>query len=122
RELHAGDLAKSRVRLLGRGRVDAGAHAAPLGAPLERRSLGLAGLVLSALADQLLDRGHRFSELLVAFCNDVVVRAVKPGPTPALGCVATPCGHHPGYLRKAGGSQPEHVRSMPGSLSQRTCP
>ena len=39
---HAGDLAQRRVRLLrGRG-VDAGAHAAPLRAALERRRLGLA--------------------------------------------------------------------------------
>src|SRR6266568_5037626 len=55
----ADDLAQRRVRLLGRGGVDAGAHAAPLRTPLERRSLLLGDLVLAALADQLLDRGHR---------------------------------------------------------------
>src|SRR6266568_4605848 len=58
-QLHTGDLAQRRVRLLGRGGVDAGAHAAPLRTPLERRSLLLGDLVLAALADQLLDRGHR---------------------------------------------------------------
>src|SRR5689334_2267671 len=57
-ESHAGDLAQRRVRLLRSGGVDAGAHTAALRAPLEGRSLGLADLVLAALADQLLDRGH----------------------------------------------------------------
>src|SRR3954452_9636518 len=61
READARDLAQRRVRLLGGGRVHARAHAASLRAPLERRSLGLADLVLAALADQLLDRGHRIS-------------------------------------------------------------
>src|SRR5215470_20230422 len=56
-----GDLAERRVRLLGRGGVDARADAATLRAPLERRGLVLGYLVLPALADQLLDRGHRVS-------------------------------------------------------------
>ena len=34
-------------------------HTPPLGRTLERRRLGLADLVLAALADQLVDRGHR---------------------------------------------------------------
>src|SRR5579875_1491701 len=55
-EPHPGDLAQRRVRLLGRRRVDARAHAAPLRAALEGRRLGLADLVLPALADQLRDR------------------------------------------------------------------
>src|ERR1700753_4020435 len=58
-QLHPGDLAQRRVGLLGRGGVDAGAHAAPLRTPLESRSLLLGDLVLAALADQLLDRWHR---------------------------------------------------------------
>src|SRR6266702_5472270 len=58
-QLYASDLAQRRVRLLRGGGVDAGAHAAPLRTPLECRSLLLGDLVLAALADQLLDRGHR---------------------------------------------------------------
>src|SRR5258705_4162973 len=54
----AGDLAQRRVRLLGRGGVHTGTHAAPLRASLEGRRLGLARLRLAALADQLLDGGH----------------------------------------------------------------
>src|SRR5690349_12281939 len=60
-QAHARDLAQCRVRLLRGGRVDARAHAPPLRAPLEGGGLGLRDLVLPALADQLLDRGHRFS-------------------------------------------------------------
>src|SRR3954471_15169841 len=59
REPHAGHLAQRRVRLLGGRGVDARAHAATLGAALERRGLGLLDLVLAALTDQLLDRGHQ---------------------------------------------------------------
>src|SRR5215471_15671379 len=63
-----GDLAERRVRLLRRSRVYARANAAALGAPLERRRLVLAYLVLPALADQLLARGHRGS----VFCSCIV--------------------------------------------------
>jgi hypothetical protein len=58
---HPGDLPQGRVRLLGRGRVDARADPAALRAALERRGVVLGYLVLAALADQLLDRGHRVS-------------------------------------------------------------
>src|SRR4051812_6376458 len=75
-ELDAGDLAQRGVRLLRRGRVHARAHAAALGTPLERGRLRLGGLVLTALADQLLDRGHepstssrRRAVLLVCACR-----------------------------------------------------
>src|ERR671929_906378 len=54
----ASDLAQRRVRLLRRRRVDARAHAATLRGALQRRGLGLLDLVLAALADQLVDRGH----------------------------------------------------------------
>src|ERR671916_3301443 len=57
-EPDAGDLAQRRVRLLRRRRVDARADSAALGRTLQRRSLGLLDLVLAALADQLVDRGH----------------------------------------------------------------
>src|SRR5919205_419120 len=57
-EPDAGDLAQRRVRLLRRGRVDARAHPAALRGTLQRRGLGLLDLVLAALADQLVDRGH----------------------------------------------------------------
>src|SRR5687767_7946837 len=54
----ASDLAQRGVRLLRRRRVDARADATALGRTLERRGLGLLDLVLAALADQLVDRGH----------------------------------------------------------------
>src|SRR3712207_3931870 len=54
-----GHLAQRRVRLLRRGRVDARAGPAPLGRTLEGGRLVLRHLVLAALADQLLDCGHR---------------------------------------------------------------
>src|SRR5690606_15283840 len=63
-QLHTGDLAQGRVRLLGRGRVHAGAHTTTLRAPLERRRLLLCSLILAALTDQLLDRGQWTSLLL----------------------------------------------------------
>src|SRR4029453_5326602 len=59
-------LAKRRVGLLGRGRVDARADPPPLGRPLERRGLGLLDLALAALADQL---GDRWQSLLLADCS-----------------------------------------------------
>src|SRR3954465_6887583 len=59
-EPDASHLAQRGVRLLRRRRVDARADAAALGAALERRRLGLAELRFAALADQLLDRWHRF--------------------------------------------------------------
>src|SRR3954452_19180117 len=64
---HAGDLAQRRVRLLGRGRVDAGADAAALRggllllvalAGLQTRSGHLARLGLATLADELARGGH----------------------------------------------------------------
>src|SRR5260370_14602914 len=58
-------LAQCGVRLLGRGRIDARANPAALGAALERRRGGLGYLVLAALADQLLDSGHRVSVFLL---------------------------------------------------------
>src|SRR3954462_11204874 len=64
RQPHAGDLAQRGVRLLGGGRVDTRAHAAPLGRPLQSGRLVLRHLVLAALADQLVDGGHRVVPLL----------------------------------------------------------
>src|SRR4029453_5769782 len=58
RETHASNLAQRRVRLLGRRRVDACAHAAALGRALQGRRLRLGALGAAALADQLLDGGH----------------------------------------------------------------
>src|SRR5687767_895168 len=57
-EADASDLAQRGVRLLRRRRVDARADSAALGRTLQRRGLGLLDLVLAALADQLVDRGH----------------------------------------------------------------
>src|SRR5580700_10119291 len=58
-------LAQRGVRLLGRGRIDARADTPALRAALERRRGGLGYLVLAALADQLLDSGHRVSVFLL---------------------------------------------------------
>src|SRR5690606_16808138 len=76
------DLAERGVRLLGRGGVDAGAHAAPLRAPLERRGLLLGSLVLAALSDQLLDRGQWTSFLLASVKASAALLCglVSPGP------------------------------------------
>src|SRR6266516_6808015 len=60
-EPHSGDLAERGVRLLRCGGVDARADTAALRAALERRGVVLGYLVLAALPDQLLDRGHRVS-------------------------------------------------------------
>src|SRR4051812_5180413 len=66
RQAHAGDLAEGGVRLLRGGGVDAGADTASLGRTLEGRRLVLRHLVLAALADQLVDRGHRVVPFLSA--------------------------------------------------------
>src|SRR5580658_6244718 len=97
-EPHPGHLAQCRVRLLGRGGIHAGADTAALRARLERRSLVLGYLVLPALADKLLDRGHPVSVFLVvdrpsASGPDALAIASWPAvfpvrPTPALGRVA----------------------------------
>src|SRR3954467_7385524 len=96
-QLHPSDLAQRRVGLLGGGGVHARAHAAPLRTSLQRRRLGLARLRLTALTDQLLDRGHRVSPLpSAAFCGRNVCHLLPgmPGrprwacPTPAVGRVA----------------------------------
>src|SRR5690606_35261795 len=58
RELDARNLAQGGVGLLRRGRVDAGAHTAPLGAALQGRRLRRRRLRRPALAHELLDRGH----------------------------------------------------------------
>ena len=93
-QLDASDLAQCRVRLLGRGRVHTRAHAAPLGAPLQRRRLGLACLRLAALADQLLDCGHRVSPLPFLSSatspprNFVLAEAAYAARTAAISAVA----------------------------------
>src|SRR6516162_10495218 len=80
-------LAEGGVRLLGRGRVDARANAPALGAPLQGRGSGLRYLVLAALADQLLDSGHRVSVfLLLAPCG------ARPGTGP-MGTASLSHGH-----------------------------
>src|SRR4051812_34409228 len=75
RDADAGDLPQRRVRLLGRGRVHARAHAAALGrgdlllaalAGLQTRRGQLLGLRVPALADQLRGRGHAARMLAVA--------------------------------------------------------
>src|SRR6185437_5125237 len=58
REPDLGHLAQRRIRLLGRGGIDAGADGALLGATLERRHLVALGLLAPRLANQLVDRRH----------------------------------------------------------------
>ena len=55
---HACHLAKGRVRLLRRGRIDPGAHAALLRAGFQCWYLVSALRLLPRLADQLVDRRH----------------------------------------------------------------
>src|SRR5690242_11939812 len=70
-QAHAGDLAEGGVRLLRGGRVDAGADATALRGSLQGRRLGLRHLVLAALADQLVDGGHR---VVPSLCSLVTAR------------------------------------------------
>src|SRR6476619_7858803 len=65
RQAHAGDLAEGGVRLLRSRRVDAGADASALRRSLQGRRLVLRHLVLAALADQLINRGHLVGSLSV---------------------------------------------------------
>src|SRR5215467_14492949 len=82
-------LAQGGVWLLGRGRVDARANAAALGAALECRRGGLGYLVLAALSDQLLDSGHRVSVFfLLAPCG------ARPGRARAVWRGLWPCDTH----------------------------
>src|SRR5690606_13837437 len=69
RQAHACDLAQSRVRLLGRGRVDARAYAAALRARLESRGLALRRLGVATLPDELLNRRHYFSICIGENCD-----------------------------------------------------
>src|SRR6266853_1330212 len=57
---HFGDLAQSRVRLLGRRRVDARAHAALLRRAGKRGNLALGGQASTRIAYQLVDCRHYF--------------------------------------------------------------
>src|SRR5581483_11137091 len=78
-EPDAGDLAKRRVRLLRRVRVDARAHPPTLGRALQRGRLRLRRLGLPALADQLLDGGHGGSRILARHLHG------QPAATPPAG-------------------------------------
>src|SRR3954462_3470261 len=85
-EPNAGDLAQRGVRLLRRRRVHASAHPSALGRTLQRRGLGLLDLVLAALADQLVDRGHGWPGSPTCAgsccgCGAVLVCARFPGPS-----------------------------------------
>src|SRR3712207_779713 len=105
-EADASDLPQRRVRLLRRRRVHAGAHAATLRGALQRRGLGLLDLVLAALADQLVDRGHGWPgsptcagsclwTVLLSCrrcrsCRGRPLPAATHPPVPAVGRVALP--------------------------------
>src|SRR5690606_14437364 len=105
-ELHTGDLAQGRVRLLRGGRVHTRAHAALLRVGLEGRRLRLGSLGLPALADQLLNGGQKCSLLMLhgdSVMVDPSVSAASRGtsrglPTDmpwgsaATGVGAWPCG------------------------------
>src|SRR6266849_5155090 len=60
-EAHFCDLAQSRVRLLGRGRIDARAYAALLRRAGERGNLALGGQASPRIAYQLVDCRHYFA-------------------------------------------------------------
>src|SRR6202020_2943545 len=116
RQPHPGHLAQRGVGLLRRGRVDTRADTPALGAALQGRGSGLGHLVLAALTDQLLDRGHRVSVFVLrAGWRDVFSYPFSaPGgagnsrrldrphllvflvpPTPEVGCVAVTTAHRP---------------------------
>src|SRR5205814_10568728 len=59
-QAHASHLAQRRVGLLRRRRIDAGAHAALLRARLKRRHFVARTQRTARIADQLIDRRHRF--------------------------------------------------------------
>src|ERR1022692_4024390 len=101
-EPHPGDLAERRVRLLWRSGIDARADPAALGAALERRGVVLGYLVLAALSDQLLDRGHRVS----VFVN---LRAPCGACRPSPGCPAAS-----GYPGLASRGRPGRRSYAPG--------
>src|SRR5262245_4371820 len=63
-EAHLRNLAQRRVRLLGRRRINARAHAPLLRRLLQRRHRIACPYLLSRLADQLIDRRHRFAFIL----------------------------------------------------------
>src|SRR5262245_51449429 len=86
-EPDTGHLAQGRVGLTRGSGVHARAHATTLRAALERRRLALARLGLAALADQLLDGGHRVSPLPSApcTCTDSVVNRFRLVVPPLLG-------------------------------------
>src|SRR3984957_6509573 len=141
-----GHLAQRGVGLLRRGRVDTRADAPALGAAFQGRGSGLSHLVLAALTDQLLDRGHRVSVFVLrAGWRDVFScrflrprRRVIPGastapdllvflvpPTPEVGCVAVTTAHkllpEPGVKRGKGPrawplATPSGCRSSTASL------
>src|ERR1700750_2149877 len=104
-EADTSDLAQRRVRLLRRRRVDARAHATTLRGTLQRRGLGLLDLVLAALADQLVDRGH-----------------ARPG-APTCGWAGTwNCSRDVRVvLRGAGPARPDHGRPRPSGPRGRAC-
>src|SRR6478735_8053938 len=110
-ELDAGDLAQRGVRLLRRGRVHARAHAAALGTPLERGRLRLGGLVLTALADQLLDRGHEPSTSSRRRAV-LLVRACRPHPRSGVS-------HPIGLARRSGTSREPMGPADPGATRRR---
>ena len=69
-ETYPGHLAHRRVRFLGRGGVDARAHAALLRTVLQRRNAGLRPPRRARLAHKLIHRGHCFTACpLPLFCG-----------------------------------------------------
>src|SRR3954449_1694993 len=89
RDADAGHLAQRRVRLLGRGRVHARAHAAPLRggdlllaalAGLQARRGQLLGLGMATLADQLRGRRHAGATLAVVWPSALHAGGLVGGP------------------------------------------
>lgn len=58
RQTDSGNFTKGGIRLLGRGRLHAQAHAALLRAALQNRRIGMLNNLFPSLTDQLIDRGH----------------------------------------------------------------
>ena len=95
-QANTGYLAQRRVWLLRGGRVNASTDPTPLRAALEGRGLALGDLVLSALADQLLDRWHCLPSSFdfASVKTELVVQFPLGSSTHAVGCVVLPAGNH----------------------------
>src|SRR5690349_20763304 len=77
-QAHLGDLAKRRIRLLRRRRVDARADAALLRRGLQGRNRVAVGRLYPTLADQLVDRRHTLKAFILTVRSKTLVACPSP--------------------------------------------